>query len=159
MSRLTEWAGHAWLALPVRLYMGGLFVYASVHKIAYPELFALDVATYDILPLPLVNLSAITLPYVELAAGAMLVVGFRTRTGATLVTGMLLMFLIALVIALARGLDMSCGCFASQAMEEDPITRMTVLRDFIWIVLASYVWVFDRSRIGIDRLLEETERG
>jgi hypothetical protein len=68
------------------------------------------------------------------------------------------MFLVALVIALARGLDMSCGCFASQTMEEDPITWITVLRDLIWILLAFYIWLFDRSKIGIDRLLEGPAR-
>jgi len=154
MSRLVQWPGHTWLALPIRLYMGGIFVYASWHKILYPGLFALDVATYDLLPLVLVNLVAIILPYVELIAGMILIVGFRTRTGAALIIAMLLLFTVALVIALARGLDMSCGCFASQTMEEDPITWMTAVRDVIWILLTFYVLIFDRHGIGIDRVLE-----
>jgi uncharacterized membrane protein YphA (DoxX/SURF4 family) len=154
MSRPVQWPGHTWLALPIRLYMGGIFVYASWHKILHPGLFALDVATYDLLPLVLVNMVAVTLPYVELVAGMMLIVGFRTRTGAALIIAMLLLFTVALVIALARGLDMSCGCFASQTMEEDPITWMTALRDVIWILLTCYVLIFDRHGIGIDRVLD-----
>lgn len=155
MNSVAGWPGHRWLALFARLYLGGLFVVASWHKILYPGLFALDVATYDLVPLVLVNLTAIILPYLELFAGVMLVVGFRTRTGASLVLGMLLLFTAALLIALARGLDMSCGCFASQTVEEDPITWMTVFRDMIWILLASYILAFDRNGIGIDRLLQK----
>jgi uncharacterized membrane protein YphA (DoxX/SURF4 family) len=158
MTRLIEWSGHGWLSLSARLYIGGLFVYASWHKIVHPELFALDVATYDILPLVLVNPMAIILPYVEFIAGVMLIVGFRTRAGAVLVTGMLIMFTIALALALAKGLDVACGCFASQAMEEDPISRMTLLRDFLWILLAVYILIFHRNGVGIDRMIDGPSR-
>ena len=158
MSRLNEWSGHGWLSLAARVYIGGLFVYASWHKIAHPELFALDVATYEILPLVLVNPMAIILPYVEFIAGVMLIVGFRTRAGAFLATGMLIMFTIALALALAKGLDVACGCFASQTMEEDPISRMTLLRDLLWILLSVYVLIFHRNGISIDRMLEGASR-
>jgi hypothetical protein len=64
------------------------------------------------------------------------------------------MFIAALAIALAQGLDVSCGCFASQgAQGEDPISTLTVLRDVGWLLLAVYVVLFDDSPIGIDRIL------
>jgi uncharacterized membrane protein YphA (DoxX/SURF4 family) len=140
----------AWLAVPARWYLGALFVGASLHKIAEPGAFALDIATYDLLPLGLVNLAAIVLPWVELVAGALLLVGFRVRPAALLVTGMMAVFLAALVIALARGLDMSCGCFASQGAEEDPISRLTVLRDLAWLGLSLLVVIGDRGLVGVD---------
>jgi len=89
----------------------------------------------------------------------MLIVGFRARSGAVMVIGMLSMFTVALVLALVKGLDVSCGCFASQTMEEDPITWMTLFRDLMWILLAVYVLIFYRSGIGIDRMLEGPSRG
>jgi uncharacterized membrane protein YphA (DoxX/SURF4 family) len=154
MNRLLNWAGHAWLALPLRWYLGCVFVLACQHKIAHPGSFAIDVATYGILPLSLVNLTAITLPWVELAAGIMLIVGLKARAAALMVFGMMVMFIAALAVALAQGLDMSCGCFASQgAQGEDPISTMTVLRDLGWLMLSVYVMLFDDSPIGIDRIL------
>ena len=60
MNRLLAWAGHGWLALPARWYLGFVFLLACQHKIAHPGAFALDVATYGILPLSLVNLMATT---------------------------------------------------------------------------------------------------
>jgi len=143
----------AWFAVPARWYLGVLFVGACLHKIAEPASFALDIATYDILPLVAVNLVAIVLPWIELYAGAMLIAGWRVRTSSLIVAAMMLVFLAALWIALARGLDMSCGCFASQGAEEDPISRVTVLRDIVWLGLALFVVVFDRGLVGLDRLL------
>ena len=144
-GRITEW-----LAVPVRWYLGVLFVGACVHKIAEPASFALDIATYDILPLAAINLMAIGLPWIELIAGVMLIVGWRVRGSSLVITGMMLVFLVALCIALTRGLDMSCGCFASQGAEDDPISRMTVLRDLVWMGLCIFVLAFDRGLVGLD---------
>ncbi len=152
MKRLLDWRGHAFFGLPIRLYLGVIFLMACYHKIVDPGAFAVDIATYQILPLSLINLMAIVLPWIELAAGLMLVLGFRGRTGALLVAGMMAMFSVAVSIAVARGLDMSCGCFASQGANEDPISWRTIVRDVIWLSLAVYVVVFDRRPIGLDRL-------
>lgn len=153
MNRLLNWPGHAWLGLPMRWYLAYVFIFACLHKIAHPESFAVDVATYDIVPLSLVNLMAIILPWMELAAGIMLLIGFKSRAAAMMVFGMMTMFIIALVMALAEGLDMSCGCFASQgALGEDPISYKTVIRDLGWLALSLYLMVFDNNAIGLDRI-------
>jgi putative oxidoreductase len=159
VKRLLCWPGNSWLALPARLYLGWVFILASAYKIAHPASFALDIATYDILPLSLVNPMAIMLPWVEVAAGVMLVLGFRVRAAALAVTGMMFMFIVAILLALAKGLNMSCGCFASQAaVEDDPISYLTVLRDAGWLILAAYVVLVDGNAIGLDRLWSRRSR-
>jgi uncharacterized membrane protein YphA (DoxX/SURF4 family) len=151
MRAFLDWRGHTVFALAARLYLGVIFLLACWHKLQEPAAFALDIATYQILPLGLVNLLAIVLPWVELAAGLMLLVGFRTRAAALLVAGMMIMFTVAIAIAVAKGLDMSCGCFASQGAAEDPISWRTILRDTSWLLLAVYVFIFDRRPLGLDR--------
>ena len=151
VTRLREWRWHPWTCLAARLYLGVVFGAACAYKIAHPESFAVDVATYGILPLWAVNAFAIVLPWVEAAAAVMLVLGFRARAGALLAASMMVMFMVALGVALAKGLDMSCGCFASaSAAEQDPIGWTTMLRDSSWLALAVYVAVFDRRPIGLD---------
>ncbi|PIE17518.1 MAG: DoxX family protein [Proteobacteria bacterium] len=153
-SRLVAWPGHAWLALPVRVYLGVVFLLACWHKIQDPAVFALDVATYQFLPLELINLFALVLPMVELVAGVMLITGLRSRAAALLVTLMMVAFIIALSAALAKDLQLSCGCFASAAAgEEDAISGMTLLRDSVWLAMSIYVLVFDHRPIGMERLL------
>ena len=157
-SRLVRWPGHCWLALAARLYLGVVFLAACYHKILHPDLFALDVATYQFLPLALVNFFAITLPWVELGAGVPLVIGWRTRPAALLVALMMVAFMIALGWALHKGLDMSCGCFASSGAEEDPISAATLWRDAGWLALALYVLLLDRKPLGLERLLARRKK-
>ena len=93
---------------------------------------------------------AIGLPWIELISGVMLIAGWRVRSASLVIASMMLVFLVALCIALSRGLDMSCGCFASQGAEDDPISRMTVLRDLVWLGLGVFVFPFDRGLAGLD---------
>ncbi len=152
MNRVLDWRGHTVFALAARGYLAVVFLLACWHKILDPGAFAVDIATYQILPLALVNPMAIVLPWTELCAGLMLLVGFRTRAAALLVAGMMAMFIVAISIALANGLDMSCGCFASQGAAEDPISWRTIVRDGTWLLLALYVLFLDRRPFGVDRL-------
>jgi len=152
MSALLNWKGHSWLALPMRLYLGAVFILACWHKILDPTAFAIDVATYQILPLGLVNIMAIFLPWLELITGLTLIVGFRVRAAALLIAGMMAMFIVAISIALSKDLVMSCGCFASQGLEDDPISWKTIVRDLVWLLMALYVMGFDSRPLGMDRL-------
>lgn len=159
MNRFLEWRGHAWISLPVRLYLGGVFLAACYHKILHPDVFAVDVATYQFLPLWSVNLFALVLPWIELLAGVMLVIGLRVRAAGLLVAGMMVAFMIALGWALYQGLDMSCGCFASQAAtDDDPISWETLLRDSVWFLQSIYVLIFDHNALGADRFLNARRR-
>ena len=158
MRCFLDWRGHALLAVPARLYLGAVFLLACYHKILHPDTFALDVAAYEFLPLQLVNLFALVLPWVELVAGVMLVVGFRARAASLLVALMMVAFIIALSAALVKGLDMSCGCFAEGVGEADPISWKTLVRDGGWLLLAVYVLFLDRCPLGVDRLLARRKK-
>ena len=145
--------GSQWLLLAVRVYLGYVFIIACWHKIMAPETFALDVATYQLLPLWAINGFALVLPWVELLAGALLILGLRTRAAALLILCMMVSFIIALLWALHLGLDMTCGCFASQAAaEEHTISWHTMIRDLIWFLMALYVLTLDRAPLGLDRI-------
>jgi len=140
------------LALPVRLYLGIVFLVACVYKIAEPGEFALSIATYDILPLQLVALMAVVLPWIELVCGLTLILGFWTRASALAIAGMMVMFMVALGLALARDLQLSCGCFASAEAGEE-INAGTMLRDGLWLAGALFVTFADDGRWGLDGLI------
>ena len=152
----AQWSGHRWLGLGARLYLGQLFALASLHKISDPAAFALDVATYQFLPLGVVNLFAITVPWVEVLVGVLLLLGLWVRGSAWVVSALMVAFIVALAWALHLELDMSCGCFASQsAAGEDPISGWTILRDAGWLALGLYVACFDVRPIGLRSFLEK----
>lgn len=153
-ARIANSKWHAYLLLIARLYLGWVFLVACWHKIAHPEAFALDVATYQLLPRFLVHAFAIYVPWLELLVGVCVVVGCRVRAAALLMAMLMLSFIVALMWALHLGLDMSCGCFASQAAAgEDSISWRTLVRDLSWLALAVYVMTLDRNPLGIERFI------
>ena len=97
----------------LRLALGGIFIAAGVVKIINPAGFASDISNYRMLPHEWINLLAITLPWVEVIAGGLLIVGIWKRTNALLITLMLVVFLVAIGQAVARNLNIECGCFGT----------------------------------------------
>ena len=154
-ARLRSWLG--WLSLPVRVYLGIVSLAAAWYKVADPAAFALSIATYDILPLSLVNPLAICLPWVEAVVGLALIAGLWTRACALAVTGMMIMFMAALGLALAKDLQLSCGCFAS-AEAGDEIDAGTMLRDALWLLGALYVLAAGGGGLSLDSLLARGRR-
>ena len=131
-----------YLALIFRLALGGVFIFAAMPKIVSPENFATAISNYRMLPNAWLNLMAITLPWIELLAGALLVAGVWVRASAWTVTGMCLMFLVAIASAVWRGLNIDCGCFGTVAGRRFGLTSLA----FDAALLAMAVWLSWRER-------------
>ena len=111
---LQRVVGHPGVVLACRLIIGATFIYASIDKIRDPAGFAAAVSNYGMMPLVFLNVFALVLPMTELVVGVLLVTGSLTRASAVLCAAMLLMFIVAVGVAIARGGDFQCGCFATQ---------------------------------------------
>lgn len=111
---LRNGLGNPCLLLCLRLLVGIVMVVASIDKIADPEEFGISIANYRILPDSLVLYPATILPWVELLCGLCLLSGLMVRGSSLLAATMLLLFTAAVVSALFRGLDISCGCFSQE---------------------------------------------
>jgi putative oxidoreductase len=125
----------------IRVVVGFLFITASIDKISSPETFAGSIGNYRILPTALLTLTATVLPWMELVCGFGLVVGFWTRGSALLASLLVAVFTLAVVTALVRGLDISCGCFTldptAQRVGWSKIVENMFLLGATWIVLVS----------------------
>ncbi|MFZ5517419.1 MAG: MauE/DoxX family redox-associated membrane protein [Candidatus Zhuqueibacterota bacterium] len=89
-----------------------IFIGAGGSKIIDPAKFAMDIDNYRLLPYLLVTVAAVVLPWLEVMSGLALIVA-KKRGGALLtLAGLSFMFILAMVSALVRGLDISCGCFS-----------------------------------------------
>lgn len=146
--RLRHILTHPALALVLRLYLAGVFIYASLHKINFPAEFADNIAGYLIVPYWLVNPVAVFMPWLELVCGLFLLAGVRVRAASMLVSGMLAMFTLAVIVALLQDTPINCGCFQSVG---EAISWWTVLRDLTWLCMAAHVYHFDRL-VHLDRL-------
>lgn len=148
MHRLRIVVTHPGLALMFRVYLAGIFIYASLHKITFPAEFADNVASYVLVPYWLLNPMAVFMPWVELVAGLFLLAGVRVRAASMIIGALLAVFTVAVIIALIQDTPIGCGCFQDSV---DPISWLTVLRDVTWMAMAAHVYRYD-SFIHLDRV-------
>jgi putative oxidoreductase len=141
-----------YLSLAARLFIGGLFVYASIHKIMNPVEFAVSIRNYLIVPPSWSNVIAIALPWIEMGAGIFLVLGIQTRPSALLTTGMLAVFLGAIAYAYSIGLDIDCGCFTSGSGSTGRVGIYHLVRDTTLVLVSLSIMFTDRGDFSISRL-------
>jgi uncharacterized membrane protein YphA (DoxX/SURF4 family) len=99
--------------------LGAIFLYASYDKILHPADFARIVYHYQVIGPSqhigpsVANLLAVTLPWIEVVVGLMLLTGFWRREAALVTSALLAVFIAAVASALLRGIDLeNCGCFS-----------------------------------------------
>lgn len=110
-KRASRMRLRGWFDIVCRVVLAGVFICAGIGKILKPGEFADAVAAFKILPIALVNIFAIVLPWVELLSGLALLHRASSRHGALMMIGLNLMFMVAVASAMTRGLDIECGCF------------------------------------------------
>jgi putative oxidoreductase len=120
------------LARMARFLLGALFLWASATKVPDMAAFAESVANYRVVLPALVPFAASALVGLEIAAGIALMVNFWARAAALLLAALLAAFTVGLASALARGIDLACGCFGGS----DAATWWTVLRDLVLLAWA-----------------------
>jgi len=127
------------IILVCRIVLGGIFIYASLDKIAHPAEFAKAIGNYHVLPFGLENLLALTLPWLELLAGVALITGVMVDGAAIMVIIMNIVFIFAISQALARGISIECGCFSVTTEGGDNIGLQTIIRDIGYFIMGFIV--------------------
>ena len=102
-----------YLLFVLRVFLAFVFIYAAVLKIAEPSDFSQAIANYKLMPDNFINILAIILPWIEISAGLLLLFGVVVKENSLIISGMLIIFIIAIAISLARGLNIDCGCFGT----------------------------------------------
>lgn len=147
---MKSWLTHPWLTIRVQLALGALFVIAAIPKIADPPSFAHMIYNYRIVPGSLINLMALTMPWVELLAGLALITGVWKRAALGLIGAMLVVFIIAIAINLARGNAIDCGCFnvadAGKTYEQRIRDMwLDIFRDIGMLLMVAQVWWAEKT--------------
>jgi uncharacterized membrane protein YphA (DoxX/SURF4 family) len=133
-----------------RLILGPIFLYAGYSKIFLPNTnfwpmfvlkfsisvnlanFARQVEAFKMLSPSGVQFVAHTLPFTEITLGLLLLIGWRLRIWATLLTAIMLGFLFVVSRAYLLHMDINCGCFATP----EPINLKKIAEDAALSALA-----------------------
>jgi uncharacterized membrane protein YphA (DoxX/SURF4 family) len=140
-----------YLALIFRIALGISFIVASYDKILHPAEFAKIIHYYRLLPDFLINFWAIILPWIELSAGLLLVFGLYRGGALSIITFLLVIFMIAIGVNIIRGVNLQCGCFTvSENAKAD--AWGTFIRDSWLLAMALFAYIFDNGILSLDKL-------
>jgi len=145
-----------------RLILGPVFIYAGYSKLFLPNThfwpyfflkfslstnianFAFQVDAFKLLPPWGVQFVAHTLPPTEVALGLLLLIGWRLRIWATLLSVIMVGFFVVVTRAYLLHMDINCGCFATP----EPIGPKKILEDaalsILAVATACFAWVESR---------------
>ena len=115
-----------------RFILGGIFIYASVYKIAFPREFANVVVSYHLVPDKIAIWIAFFLPWAELGLGIAAVVGIRVREATIMMCSLLLFFLAITGLKSLAGPLRECGCFPRNSPLATTNINLILLRDSIF---------------------------
>ena len=107
--------------------LGTGFLVAALPKLRHPRGFVLSVLEYRVLPYRLSWLYARLLPPLECLLALLLLSGTATRSAAIVMALLLLSFIVAIGINMARGREFDCHCFGKSGGK--PIGWGSLLRD------------------------------
>ncbi len=131
------------LLLAGRLALGIVFLYAAYSKLHPPihptpplsvslSLFAMQIDSYQLLPAWAVTPLAHTLPFLELALGVLLLLGYQLRFVAGATSALLLVFFSVMLRTYLKGLEINCGCFGPG----EALSVKTLVRDGLLLLVS-----------------------
>ena len=136
--------------LLTRLGLGGVLIYAGAVKVPEPAAFTDAIANFEILPHLGNQIVAYTLPWAEIVIGLLLICGLWLRVSAGMTVLMLLGFGGAVIFALARGLDIECGCFGTDDYARVGFSVLAI--EAAMIIAGVFVFIFPKQSLSLLRL-------
>lgn len=136
----------------LRVGLASVFIYAGVVKIGDPAGFTQEIEAYRLVPTVIAQATAVYLPWLEIAIGAGVLLPWTVRGAACLQAGLMVVFIVALSLAWARGLDITCGCFGGGAKAAN--YPWLIGRDVVFLIGSGLIWfrarpirIIDSSRV------------
>lgn len=143
------------VGLVLRLFLGAVLIYAGATKIGHPLTSQRAVQAYELLPDGLANTIGLALPFLEVVLGVLLVLGLFTRLAAIAATVLMVIFVLGISQAWARGLTIDCGCFGGGGKIGATETKypQEIARDVVFALAGAWLWWRPRSLASLDRIL------
>jgi uncharacterized membrane protein YphA (DoxX/SURF4 family) len=142
-----------WLTLFARLLLGGVLFAAGLLKAKNTTEAGMAVRAYRLLPSGLANTFGYILPWFEMGIATLLILGIAVRISALLGGALMLLFIVAVSQAWARGLSIDCGCFGGGGNVAPGHTKylQEILRDIGLVIIAFYLTKKPHGRFGLDK--------
>jgi uncharacterized membrane protein YphA (DoxX/SURF4 family) len=127
-----------------RLLVGGVFLWAGILKIIDPLGFIQSIENYHVFPRSFSFFTGLTLPWLEVFCGSLLIVGVWKRATSLFLSLLLFSFLVLIILTIFRGINIDCGCFGSLDRKVD-VTLILV--DVILLGLGGIIFIHESSKV------------
>jgi putative oxidoreductase len=117
-----------------RIYLALVFILSGLDKINNLAGFAESIENYRILPEQIINIVAIIIPWLELIAGALLLMGYYIKENSLISLALLVVFTFAVFSAVLRNLNIDCGCFGT--FNGQKVGMLKISENIILIIIA-----------------------
>ena len=142
-----------WVTLAARILLGVVLVLAGYLKAKSPAQAQMAVRAYKLLPISIANIFGLALPWLEIGAGVLLIVGIAVRYAALFGGLLMLLFVGVISQAWARGLSIDCGCFGGGGQVAAGHTKylQEILRDLGLTLSAVFLYLNPHGKFGLDK--------
>jgi uncharacterized membrane protein YphA (DoxX/SURF4 family) len=137
------------LLLAIRIFFGFIFIFAAITKITDLAGFSQSIYNYKLIPDFFINFLAIAFPWIELVSGILLIFGIAVKENSAILTGLLVVFIIAIAISMVRGLNIDCGCFGT--VDGSKVGLMKILENIGLLLLGLILIKFDQRFLSLAR--------
>ena len=127
-----------WATLVFRVVLAVLFALAGGLKLLDPAAFAVEINRYQLIPWWGCALLALFLPWLEICVGIGLLTRSFSRGALAWITALLVVFSLALLSALLRGLSIDCGCFGR--IWQSTGTFWPLVRNVVLLGMTGLLW-------------------
>ncbi len=140
-----------------RWLLAAVFLASAWGKLRRPLRFTSVVAAFRLLPGAFVRPFALALPWLEAGLGLALLAGWQMRIAAALSAALLLAFILAMGINLARGrTNLDCGCFGARSRHT--IGARLIDRNLLLMLLAAALAANGSGFLALDGLPDQAKR-
>jgi len=133
--------------LAFRVIVGAFFVWSGGLKVLHPLVFADNILAYGVFPMGLAFIAALTLPWVEVVCGILLLIGLFRRAAALVISALLVAFIILVIVTMARGVDTVCGCLGALSGK---VGWKLLTQDVVLLCLALNTLISPKSFLALD---------
>lgn len=136
--------------------MGGIFLTAGLAKIGDPIRFFSTLLKFQLFPGSIIPFLAVYLPWLEFLLGLSLVLGVLHRTSGLMLAVLNVLFALAILSLVLRGIEVDCGCFgfmADMLQLPDTADMKTVFRDIVFAFLCIAVFLGEHTLLSLENYL------
>jgi len=140
----------------LRLGLAVVALWAALPKLTHIRQSQMAVRAYELFPAALADLIGIAVPVIELVIAIALIIGLLTRYAAALFGLMMIVFVVGISQAWARGLNIDCGCFGGGGELPEGVPHqyaLEIARDIGLALVAAFVVLWPASPASVDKWL------